>query len=34
MQKINEKVEYGWLQISDLHIFDNTAINEQVRDFA
>lgn len=24
MQKINEKVEYGWLQISDLHIFDNT----------
>lgn len=24
MQKINEKIEYGWLQISDLHIFDNT----------
>lgn len=24
MQKINCKIEYGWLQISDLHIFDNT----------
>lgn len=24
MQKIREKIEFGWLQISDLHIFDNT----------
>lgn len=24
MQKIDCKIDYGWLQISDLHIFDNT----------
>ena len=27
MQKINEKVEYGWLQISDLHIFKPETSN-------
>lgn len=36
MQKISGKVEYGWLQISDLHIFDNTewkVMEEAYRNF-
>lgn len=36
MQKMSGKVEYGWLQISDLHIFDNTewkVMEEAYRNF-